>query len=316
MTKLPTIFLNHGGGPLPILGDPSHSELTNSLKNLSSTLTLNSITAILIISAHWEESSFQVLTAESSSSIPLYFDYYGFPPETYKYQYSAPGNIEIANRVVSLLLNSGIKCSHSTSRQGFDHGVFIPLLLSFPSASIPIIQLSLKKGLDSKEHIMAGQALEPLRSEGVLILGSGMSFHNMQHFMGGNGGNEESIMFDHWLNNILVASESGKEEGKEGKEGKEGGRKSVENTDTSMIGRLESLSQWLSLAPFPRICHPREEHLAPLFVVAGAAGNDTPCHNIFNGEVLSQKVSSFAFFDDTTPMVADNVVKKRIESEL
>ena len=283
-SRLPTVFMNHGGGPLPILGDPSHAELTTSLKTFTSRLNLTStLQAILVISAHWEAPSFQVLTSPSHSiPVPLFYDYYGFPQESYKLNYSPPGSPQLARRVVSLLTAAGLpsaetrigKSIEQGEREGYDHGVFIPLLLSFPEAKIPVVQLSLKKGLSPEEHIACGQALAPLREEGVLLYGSGMSYHNMRYLRGGASGNQDSVVFDEWLNRTLSDQKSGR--------------------------RLEHLAQWEERAPHHvgRRCHPREEHFAPLFVVAGAAGNDTPCLNTFSGELLGKRVSNFAFQDD------------------
>jgi len=279
MNTIPTVFMNHGGGPMPILGEKSHVDLTTSLKNLTTTLnTAVKLAAILVISAHWEETDFQVLTSNSASTpIPLYFDYSGFPSKAYQFQYAPPGAPLLADRVVSLLTDAGFGATRAQTRQGYDHGVFIPLMLSFPQADIPVVQLSLKHGLNAQEHVKAGQALSILRSEGVLIYGSGMSYHNMRSFMSGIP-SAESALFDQWLNTVLGTG-----------------------SESQASRRLEVLSKWLELAPHARRCHPREEHLAPLFVVAGAAGNDTPCHQIFSGQVLSQIVSSFAFIDKDVP---------------
>ena len=177
MARLPTIFMNHGGGPMPLLNEQSHAAMTASMKNLVSRLQITStLQAILLISAHWEADKFTTLTAESAQSpTPLYFDYSGFPEETYKYTYSPPGAPDLAKRVVSLLSTAGLPAEEdSGSRQGYDHGVFVPLLLSFPEAVIPVMQLSLREGLSAEEHIKCGQALAPLREEGVLLYGSGM----------------------------------------------------------------------------------------------------------------------------------------------
>lgn len=169
--------MNHGGGPMPLLGEPSHAPMTASMKNLVSRLQITStLRAILIISAHWEGKKFTTLTAASSQSpVPLYFDYSGFPAETYQYKYSPPGAPDLAKRVVSLLDAAGLPAEEDPGvRKGYDHGVFVPLLLSFPEANIPVVQMSLKEGLSAEEHIKCGQALAPLREEGVLLYGSGM----------------------------------------------------------------------------------------------------------------------------------------------
>ena len=268
--SVPAVFMNHGGGPMPLLGEPSHVKLTESMRSLPSALALNTtLKAILVISAHWEAPNFNVITG---NNVPLLFDYSGFPPESYKFQYTPPGAQTLAEDIVTLLNNHGIASKQITiqDRKGYDHGVFVPLMCSFPKADVPVVQLSLKQGLDAAEHIAVGQILAPLRDQGVLLYGSGMSYHNMRNFMGGSSGNEESVAFDTWLHDTL----------------------SLKNVKE----RLEQLSQWEKLAPAARRCHPREEHLAPLFVIAGAGSkSDDVVTRTFSGEVLGQKVSSFAF---------------------
>lgn len=279
---LPVCFLNHGGGPMPILGDPSQATLTASLRSLRATLAASAgpamaaLRAILVISAHWEsQESFQVLTAQDASTpVPLHFDYYGFPPHTYEYTYAVPGAPDVASRACELLNNAGLPAHAVSDREGFDHGVFIPLLLSFPDKDVPVVQLSLKAGLDPAEHIQAGRALAPLRKEGVLILGSGMSYHNMQHFMSdrdaGSPAGRRAAAFDAWLQDTLSPSRPVEE-------------------------RLSQLKNWASLAPFARDCHPREEHLAPMFIVAGAASQEDTLLPILDDVCMGKKITSFAF---------------------
>jgi aromatic ring-opening dioxygenase catalytic subunit (LigB family) len=289
---LPTCFVNHGGGPMPILGDASQASLTASLRSLRATLAASAspamaaLRAILVISAHWETpGSFQVLTApDARAPVPLHFDYFGFPPQTYEYTYAAPGAPGVAARVCELLNGAGL-AAHAVSdgeREGYDHGVFIPLLLAFPAKDVPIVQLSLKAGLDPAEHINAGRALAPLRDEGVLILGSGMSYHNMQHFMSDHGpgsiAGRQAAAFDAWLQDTLSPSRPIDE-------------------------RLSQLAKWESVAPYARHCHPREEHLAPMFVVAGAASQEDVLLPILDDVCMGKKITSFAF-----------VTSRRIES--
>jgi len=151
------------------------------------------------------------------------------------------------------------------ARRGFDHGTFVPLKLSWPEADVPTIQLSLKAGLDPREHLAIGRALAPLRDEGVLIVGSGMSYHNMRDF-GTTTAQRASVVFDAWLKEAATA-----------------------DPET----RAQRLGDWAS-APSARHAHPREEHLIPLMVVAGAAGDDIG-RITFNEEVMSARVSAVQY---------------------
>jgi aromatic ring-opening dioxygenase catalytic subunit (LigB family) len=197
--------------------------------------------AIVVVSAHWEARVPTVMTAERP---PMLFDYYGFPPEAYRLEWPAPGSPTVAARVRALLAAAEIP-SASDPVRGFDHGTFVPLKVAWPEPEIPVVQLSLKTGLDPREHLAIGRALAPLRDEGVFIIGSGMSYHNMQGFFGGNA-LAASEGFDRWL------------------------RETIESEPESRDARL---AQWAS-APYARATHPREEHLLPLMVIAGAAGAD------------------------------------------
>lgn len=194
----------------------------------------------------------------------MFYDYYGFPAETYKLSWPAPGHRGIAQRAAELLGAAGFE-TRTNEQRGFDHGTFIPLMVSYPEGDIPTVQLSLKFGLDPKEHIAIGEALQPLREEGVLILGSGMSYHNMRGFRDPSA-RPISAVFDAWL------------------------KESV--TQEAAI-RNESLANW-ERAPKARLCHPREEHLLPLMVIAGAAGNDKGTI-AYNGTVWGIRLSAVHF---------------------
>jgi aromatic ring-opening dioxygenase catalytic subunit (LigB family) len=153
--------------------------------------------AVLVVSAHWETRNGP--TVNTCAAPPLLFDYHGFPPETYELTWPAPGDPALASRVKTLLDNADFRTSEDATR-GFDHGVFCPLKLAFPDADVPVVQLSLVEGLDPETHLAMGRALAPLRREGVLIIGSGMSYHNMGGFMGGDEAPKEaSKEFDAWL---------------------------------------------------------------------------------------------------------------------
>jgi aromatic ring-opening dioxygenase catalytic subunit (LigB family) len=211
--------------------------------------------------AHWETTEPTVTT---SPAPPLLFDYHGFPPHTYQLTWPAPGSPEVAARVRSLLGAAGI-ASHEDASRGFDHGVFVPLKVAFPDADIPTVQLSLRRDLDPAEHLAIGRALAPLRDEGVLIVGSGMSYHNMRGFMSGTG-RADSERFDAWVAGLI--------------------RLSPEDRERALLA-------WKD-APSARASHPREEHLLPLMVAAGAAGGDAAEHS-FRDDPMNVWVSALRF---------------------
>ncbi len=258
------LYLPHGGGPLPLLGDPGHKEIVQFLLGIRG--KLGQPAAILVVSAHWEADQ---PTLTSAPQPEMFYDYYGFPPEAYKIQYPAPGNPGLAREIQSTLKKSGIHSSLDEKR-GYDHGLFIPLKLIFPEADIPCLQISLIKGLDPAKHIALGRALHKLRSQNVLIIGSGMSFHNMRAFFsGGLPGSRPDKDFDQWLVKTCCAD------------------------DLTPDERDHELINW-SQAPSARYCHPREEHLLPLHVCCGAAGPDAPpAELVFNETVMGVKVSAF-----------------------
>ena len=181
-TRQPTLFIPHGGGPCFFMDPPPNDPhawdaMAAYLRGIAASLPAKP-RAILVISAHWETPRPTVMTAAHP---PMLFDYYGFPEHTYKLEYPAPGSPELASRVRALLADAGI-ASDADDARGYDHGVFVPFLLMFPDADIPIVQLSLRGDLDPAAHIAIGRALAPLRDEGVLIVGSGMSYHNLRRF--------------------------------------------------------------------------------------------------------------------------------------
>ncbi len=261
---LPTYYIPHGGGPCFFM------EWTMGPKDTWDKMAAwlghmkDGVGAvpkgIVVISAHWEEPAFSVTTGEHP---PLLFDYYGFPEHTYKLRYDAPGSPVLARRIRDLLEDAGFATGADADR-GFDHGVFVPFKLIYPDADIPVVQLSLKAGLDPAEHIKAGQALEPLRREGVLIVGSGMSYHNMRGF---GRATADSEIFDAWLTEAATTPDA--------------------------EARNVKLVQW-EKAPAARRVHPREEHLLPLMVAAGAAGEDAG-RKVFDDHVMNVLVSAYAF---------------------
>ena len=189
------LYLSHGGGPLPLLGDKGHQNMINFLREI--TPTLGKPSAILVISAHWEENQ---PTITSGASPALIYDYYGFPEESYAFEYPAPGAPELAHKVFSLLGSADIEAKLDGQR-GFDHGLFVPLKIMYPDANIPCVQLSLVKSLQPEEHIRMGKALAGLREDNVLVIGSGFSFHNLKAFFAPSTKETQSMneSFEQWL---------------------------------------------------------------------------------------------------------------------
>jgi aromatic ring-opening dioxygenase catalytic subunit (LigB family) len=263
-SRMPVVFLPHGGGPWPFVdlrigSKAEQAELATYLRSVAR-VPSTPAKAVLVVSAHWEEALPTVMTGAHP---PLLYDYYGFPPESYEITWPAPGEPALAKRVCALLRGAGIESAENDER-GFDHGTFVPLKLAYPDADVPTVQLSLKRGLDPQEHLALGRALAPLRDEGVFIVGSGMTFHNLRAF-----GPQSSVAaeeFDGWLR---------------------------ETASLSPSERDRRLSDWTN-APSARKAHPREEHLLPLMVVAGAAGADRG-KLAYNGKILDLRLSAYHF---------------------
>ena len=256
------IYISHGGGPLPLLGDEGHKNLIANLEQLAAMIEKPS--AIVVVSAHWEE---KIATITSVANPPLIYDYYGFPPESYEIRYPTPGAPDLAKSLFKLLKENHIEAALDEHR-GFDHGLFIPLKIMFPSADIPCVQVSLISGLNPAEHIRMGNALTGLSKENVLIIGSGFSFHNIRAFF--QPSTDESrrmnTSFEEWL--ISTCSD-----------------KNLTETE-----RAQQLMAWKQ-APFARYCHPREEHLMPLHVCYGIAR--APARQVFRFEVMNKKASAY-----------------------
>ena len=257
------VYFSHGGGPLPILGDASHKAMVNFMRQLPS--RLRKPDAILVISAHWEESAATLLGAQTP---PMFYDYYGFPDEAYDITYPAPGSPEFANRIAGLLLKNDISARVDPQR-GFDHGLFIPLSMMHPQVNIPALQLSLRQGLSPEFHISLGKALRKLKNENLLVIGSGFSFHNMSSFFHYDPKkvNPRNNAFQDWLIDVVTSH--------------------IEQAE-----RENRLVAWES-APYARFCHPREEHLLPLHVCAGLA--DHSGQVIFDDLIMGVRSLAFAW---------------------
>ena len=256
---LPSLYIPHGGGPCFFMDwtmGPSDTwdRMGAWLSGAVDTLDRRPA-AIVVVSAHWESPAVAVTSGERP---PLIYDYYGFPPHTYELTFPAPGAPALAAAIMTLLERAGMAAVADPSR-GFDHGVFIPLKLMVPHADIPVVQVSLVDGLDADVHLALGRALAPLRDDDVLIVGSGMSYHNLPELMRGQSHIEASDRFDAWLDETCRAP---------------------------AVERERRLRDWLA-APAALDAHPRAEHLLPLMVAAGAAGNDAG-NRVFTGSCDGQ----------------------------
>jgi len=239
---MPTFYLSHGGGPWPYMDEAArrpYARLEQSLRELPRQLPQKP-EAILVVSGHWEEKDFAVM---ANPAPPMVYDYGGFPEELYHIRYPAVGSPRLAQRTLSLIQQANLPASLNAER-GFDHGTYSLLAVTHPHADIPVFQVSLRSGYDPEAHLQLGRALAPLRDEGVLIIGSGSSYHNLRRFFGPRVRREDSIQFDRWLRETLVESMPAK--------------------------RSERLLEW-ERAPAAREAHPQEDHLMPLHVVVGAA---------------------------------------------
>ncbi len=258
------LFISHGGGPLPLLGDPAHQEMVSCLTNIA--VSFPKPDALVVVSAHWEE---KIPTITSGQSPSLIYDYYGFPVESYEIQYPCLGKPSLAAEIQRLLATAGIDSRLDTSTLT-DHGVFVPLKIMYPEANIPCVQLSLVDTLDPSLHIEIGRSLKELSRQNVLVIGSGFSFHNLKAFFFFFF--EESKRLNHsfegWLEKVCSGREYREED------------------------RAEMLIRW-DVAPGARFCHPREEHLLPLHVCYGVA--QSPSSEQFRIDIMNKESSFYVW---------------------
>ena len=238
VVMLPSIFLSHGAPSLVLSGAPAK----HFLQDLPAQL-LERPRAVLVVSAHWETETPRASAVDRNETI---FDFSGFQRELYDLRYPTPGSPELAVRVVDLLSAAGF-IGASTESRGLDHGAWVPLMLMYPEADIPVVQVSVLLGRTAADHLALGRALAPLSEEGVLILGSGSLTHDLSQFQIYRDAIAEPeplwvSAFADWVD--LALSE----------------------------GRIDDLIDYRRLAPYAARNHPTEEHLLPLFVALGAAG--------------------------------------------
>jgi aromatic ring-opening dioxygenase catalytic subunit (LigB family) len=256
------LYLPHGGGPMPLLGDPGHEKLISFLQSVSR--QVEKPDAIIVISAHWEESR-PTLTAGVRPE--LIYDYGGFPPESYEIQYPAPGHPDLAQEIAGGLEAQSIPVRLDLHR-GFDHGMFVPLKLMYPEANIPCLQLSLMENLDAEFHLTLGKCLSSLLvDKNILVIGSGMSFHNIRSFFVPDlVSQEDTVGFNAWLKETCASSLLSDED------------------------REQRLINWQQ-APGALKCHPRPEHLLPLHVCYGMAKDSgRRAEVVFDDEVMGREV--------------------------
>jgi 4,5-DOPA dioxygenase extradiol len=231
--RIPTVFLSHGAPPL------ADDEIwTRELADWSAALPRPS--AVLMVSAHWEEAP---LTLGATATVPLVYDFFGFEQKYYEVEYPAPGAPRLADEVRKLL-HTGNHPVHHDPQRGLDHGAYVPLVEMYPEADVPVLQISMPT-LDPSTLLDIGKRLAPLRDQGVLIIGSGFSTHNLRAIDPWAGFHAPppswSTEFDHWLHETIRA------------------------------GDVDALVDFQRKAPAALVAHPRTEHFAPLFVAVGAA---------------------------------------------
>jgi 4,5-DOPA dioxygenase extradiol len=233
MNRQPAIFVSHGSPTLPL----ERSETVDFLRGLGP--SLGRPEAILMVSAHWDTERPAVSAAEAPETI---YDFYGFPPALYRLRYPAPGAPQLARRVAGLLDGSGMKADVDPER-GLDHGAWTPLFHMYPKADIPVAQFAIQSHLGPAHHVRLGEALRPLREEGVLIFASGGATHNLRElsYQRGNPVPQPWVVeFNEWL------------------------------ADAVLSGRRDDLVGYRQRAPHAVRNHPTDEHLIPLFVALGA----------------------------------------------
>jgi aromatic ring-opening dioxygenase catalytic subunit (LigB family) len=259
------LFIPHGGGPCFFMDTPpgwprdTWDGIAAFLRSVDKLIGRRP-RAIIIVSGHWEA---PLATINFGTNPPLLYDYWGFPPHTYELTWPAPGAPDVAQEVRALLENAGFAAQEERQR-GYDHGVFVPFKLIYPHADIPVVQLSLLASGDAGQHLAMGRALAPLRDRDILIVGSGMSYHNLGEFFSWQH-DRAADAFDGWLDDAV----------------------------SDPVSRDARLADWQS-APGSRQAHPSPDHLLPLMVVAGAASGDAG-KRVFHGRVAQKPVSAFRF---------------------
>jgi 4,5-DOPA dioxygenase extradiol len=258
-TVLPSVFVSHGAPTLPLEESPARTFFAGLSRELGRPK------AVLCVSAHWESARPALSLAEAPETI---HDFSGFPQALYELRYPAPGAPQLARRAAALLEAAGQEVT-LVGQRGLDHGAWVPLLLMYPEAQVPVTQLTVQSCEGSVAHLALGRALAPLREDGVLILASGGAVHNLGEWRGGDPAVPDwAQAFDDWLAEKIEA------------------------------GALDELVDYRTGAPHGALAHPSEEHILPLFVAAGAgeaatSGRGRVLHRSFAPGGLS--MAAFAF---------------------
>lgn len=265
--RLPTYFLSHGGGPWPWLPERHtvYKELESSLLRVRREIG-DRPRALLMVSGHWEETDgFAVM---SSDRPPMLYDYRGFPEHTYSVEYNAPGAPELAEEIGGLLASKSHRVRLDGER-GYDHGVYTIAVCMYPEADVPILQVSIRSDYDVQTHLQLGRDLAALRQQGVVIIGSGLSYHNLRNLRNQELARTDSAAFDAWLHETLTGPDPAR--------------------------RITDILNW-EQAPGARKAHPEEDHLIPLMVALGAAENE-PATRIYHQDDFfgATSVSSYRF---------------------
>lgn len=255
----PTLFISHGAPTLAIDSSPAHEFLSGYGESLGMP------SAIVVLSAHFEAQTATVTSGEHPETI---HDFGGFPDELYRIVYPSPGEPDLAAGIARLLDAEGVTV-RKDDRRGFDHGAWVPLLLMYPAADVPVIQVSVDTSLGTRYHYRLGELLAPLREQGVLIVGSGSATHNLGSYFRGAAGDASPpwvTEFNEWLAERLTA------------------------------GDIDALLDYRMRAPHARENHPTEEHYVPLLCALGATSgrfSATRVHHSYEHGVLSMDAYRF-----------------------
>ena len=258
-SRWPALFVSHGSPTLPL----ERGEAVDFLRQLGR--SLGRPEAILAVSAHWDTARPAVSSVEEPETI---YDFYGFPEELYRLRYPAPGAPGMAKRAASLLADAGMQPQVDPQR-GLDHGAWTSLMLMYPQADIPVTQLSIQSRLGPAHHVRLGEALRPLREEGVLIFASGGATHNLRELRHQRGNPEPQpwvVEFNEWLAGAVLSQ------------------------------RTDDLVNYRERAPHAVRNHPTDEHLIPLFVALGAGGPGADAqrlHSSISSGVISMDAYRF-----------------------
>ncbi len=259
MSTFPAVFVSHGAPDLILHPSPARDFLSQLGTQLGKPQ------AILVISAHWLTS---IPTLSTTSKTKAIHDFGGFPSELYQINYSPPGAPQLAEQIAKLLVQAGFETDVHPNR-GLDHGAWEPLILMYPEANIPVTQLSIQPSFSTSYHLQLGRALAPLRQEGILILASGTTTHNLRAFgqYDFDATPPEWVQgFDDWLAEAIATH------------------------------NIDALLDYRKQAPHAIQNHPSEEHLLPLYVALGAGGEQTTAtqlHTSFTYGVLSMAAYAF-----------------------